>query len=86
MAIKTVTVTINNVPTTLTYNSGTGKYEGTITAPSKSSYDEPGGSYPVSVTAEDTAGNSTTKSSADGDGVVPATIKDAFFVTRFCVG
>lgn len=72
MATKTVTVTINNVPTTLTYSEVSGKYEGTITAPAKSSYDEPNGSYPVSVTAEDTAGNSTTKSSADGDGVVPA--------------
>jgi len=72
MAIKTVSVLINGTTTTLTYNSGSGKYEGTITAPAKSSHDEPNGSYPVSVTAEDTAGNKTTKSSADGDGVVPA--------------
>lgn len=32
MAIKTVQVTINGVPTTLTLNSSTGKYEATITA------------------------------------------------------
>ena len=38
MAIKTVQVTINGVPTTLTLNSSTGKYEATITAPAKSSY------------------------------------------------
>ena len=43
MAIKTVQATINGVPTTLTLNPSTGKYEATITAPTKSSYNQSGG-------------------------------------------
>ena len=42
MAIKTVQAIINGVPTTLTLNSSTGKYEATITAPTKSSYNQSG--------------------------------------------
>ena len=38
MAVKTVQAIINGVTTILTLNSSTGKYEATITAPSKSSY------------------------------------------------
>lgn len=34
MAVKTVQAIINGVTTTLTLNSGTGKWEATITAPS----------------------------------------------------
>ena len=65
MAIKTVQVTINGVPTTLTLNSSTGKYEATITAPAKSSYNQSGGYYNVTVKATDTAGNSTSKDATD---------------------
>lgn len=65
MAIKTVQVTINGVPTTLTLNSSTGKYEATITAPAKSSYNQSGGYYNVTVKAIDTAGNSTSKDATD---------------------
>ena len=37
MAIKTVQATINGQTYTLTLNSTSGKYEATVTAPSKSS-------------------------------------------------
>ena len=66
MAIKTVQAIINGVPTTLTLNSSTGKYEATITAPTKSSYNQSGGYYNVTVKATDTAGNSTSKDATDG--------------------
>lgn len=65
MAIKTVQVIINGVPTTLTLNSSTGKYEATITAPTKSSYNQSDGYYNVTVKATDTAGNSTSKDATD---------------------
>lgn len=58
MAVKTVVATINGQSVTLTLNSSTGKWEGTITAPSKSSYNQSGHYYPVSVKATDVAGNS----------------------------
>ena len=66
MAIKTVQATINGVPTTLTLNPSTGKYEATITAPTKSSYNQSGGYYNVTVKATDTAGNSTSKDATLG--------------------
>lgn len=65
MAVKTVTAVINGQPYTLTKNSSTGKYEATITAPSLSSYNQTGHYYNVSVTAEDDAGNTTTKDATD---------------------
>lgn len=60
MGVKQVKAVINGVTTVLTLNSSTGKYEATITAPAKSSYEQTGHYYPVSVTAEDLAGNTTT--------------------------
>lgn len=66
MAVKTVQVIINGATTTLSYNSQTGKYEATITAPSKSSYNvNDGHYYPVTVKATDEAGNVTTKTDTD---------------------
>lgn len=65
MAVKTVQAIINGVTTTLTLNSSTGKYEATITAPSKSSYTKEGHYYPVTVKATDDAGNTTTVDAAD---------------------
>lgn len=57
--IQTVTVTVHGQTYPLTYNSSTGKYEATITAPSTSSYNNNAGHYyPVSITATDVAGNS----------------------------
>lgn len=65
MAVKTVQAVINGVTHTLTLNSSTGKYEATITAPTKSSYNQSGHYYGVTVTATDDAGNSTTKNATD---------------------
>lgn len=65
MSVKTVKATINGQEYNLTLNNATGKYEATITAPSKSSFTKAGGYYPVSVTATDDAGNTTTVSSSD---------------------
>lgn len=65
MALKTVQAIINGVTTTLTLNSATGKYEATITAPSKSSFNQSGGYYPVTVKATDQANNVTTKDATD---------------------
>ncbi len=56
MAIKTVQAIINGQAYTLTLNSGTGKYEATITAPGKTSYNQTGGYYNVQVKATNEAG------------------------------
>lgn len=60
MSISTVKAVINGTTYTLTLNSSTGRYEGQITAPSVSSWNNSGKYFPISVTATDTAGNSTT--------------------------
>lgn len=63
MAIKSITATINGQAVTLTLNAETGKYEAQVNAPAGSSFNLSGGYYPVSVRAEDTAGNVTTADS-----------------------
>lgn len=65
MAIKTVKVQINGIWTTLTLNSTTGKYEGTMAAPNITSFNKTGGYYPLLVEATDLAGNVTTKTDTD---------------------
>lgn len=65
MSVKTVQAIINGQTYNLTLNSSTGKYEATITAPSKSSYPLSGHYYPVTVKATDDAGNITTKDASD---------------------
>ena len=65
MSVKSVQAIINGQTVTLNYNSGTGKYEGTVTAPAKSSYNQPGHYYPVIIKAIDNAGNMQTKSPTD---------------------
>lgn len=66
MAISTVKATINGQVHDLTYDATSGAYKATITAPSTSSYNQNTGHYyPVSITAQDTAGNSTTVSDSD---------------------
>lgn len=66
MAVKTVQAIINGVTTTLTYNSGTDKYEAIVTAPNTSSYNiNDGHYYPVTIKATDEAGNITTKTDID---------------------
>lgn len=65
MAISTVKATVNGQTYTLSLNQSTGAYETTITAPNKSSFNESGGYFDVSVTAYDDAGNTTTVNSSD---------------------
>ena len=60
MSVKTVQAVINGQTHTLTLNASTGKYEATITAPAKSSYNLEGRYYGVTIRAEDDAGNVTT--------------------------
>lgn len=66
MAISKVRVKINGVWTTLALNSSTGKYEGTITAPSATSYNLDGGYYPITVEATNDAGTVVTVTDTDG--------------------
>lgn len=61
MAVKSVQAVIKGTTYTLTYNSSTGLYEGSATAPSETSYNNNDEHYfPVIIKASDTAGNSTT--------------------------
>lgn len=60
MGIQSVQATINGTPYVLTYNGTSGKWEATITAPNKSSYPLDGHYYPVTLSAEDDAGNTAT--------------------------
>lgn len=78
MSIKTVQATLNGQTYNLTLNSSTGAYEATITAPSTSSYPLSGHYYPVSIKAEDTAGNVTTKDATDSTlgGSLRLTVKE----------
>lgn len=64
MAIKQVRAQVNGTWHTLTYNSSTGKYEATITAPGATSFNLSGGYYNVQVEATNTAG---TVGTADGN-------------------
>ena len=60
MSIVSVKAIINGQTATLTYNETSGKWEATVTAPSTSSYNQDGHYYPVTVTATDNAGNTST--------------------------
>ncbi|MCB6569256.1 Ig-like domain-containing protein [Eubacterium limosum] len=60
MAVNTVKATINGQQVTLTYNATSKKYEGTTTAPAKSSFNQANKYYPVTIVATDVAGNSVT--------------------------
>lgn len=65
MAVEQVKATINGQEYVLTLNTSTGKYEATVTAPTKSSFNNTGGYYPVTIEATDDAGNTTTVTSSD---------------------
>ena len=65
MAITKVRVKINGVWSNLTLNSSTGKWEGSITAPSVTSYNQTGGYWPVTVEATNNAGTVTTVDATD---------------------
>ncbi|WP_102400216.1 Ig-like domain-containing protein [Haloimpatiens massiliensis] len=66
MAVKTVKVNMNGQDYALSYNSTSGKWEGSITAPSTTSWNQSNNKYGVTVTATDEAGNSTIKDRTDG--------------------
>lgn len=65
MAIASVQVNVNGTWHTLTFNSGSGKYEGTITAPGTTSWNLPDNVYPLQVRATNTAGTTTTVDTTD---------------------
>ena len=71
MAIKTVKATINGQTYDLALNSSTGKWEATITAPGKTSYNQAGGYYNVSVVATNEAGTSGSADATTIDGLKP---------------
>ena len=74
MAIQQVRAQVNGVWHVLEYNSSTGKYEKTITAPNTTSYNVNAGHYyPVTVEATNTAGTVTTVN--DNDGTVGNSLK-----------
>ena len=62
MAISTVRAQVNGTWHTLTYNSSSGAYTATITAPGQTSFNQSGGYYNVKIEATNTAG---TKGTAD---------------------
>lgn len=65
MAISKVRVKVNGTWTNLTLDSSTGKWTGTITAPSTTSYNLTNGYYPVTVEATNDAGTVVTKEATD---------------------
>lgn len=69
MAIASVRAQINGTWHTLTYNSATGAYEATITAPGATSYNQSGGYYNVTVEAANTAGTVGTANGSTLEGL-----------------
>ena len=65
MAISLVKVYVNGSWYNLTYNSSTGKYEGSITAPGTTSYSQPDHVYALQVQAVNTAGTTVTVGVSD---------------------
>ena len=78
MAISSVRAQVNGTWYTLTYDSASGAYKGTITAPGSTSYNRTGGYYDVIVEATNTAGTKTTATATELAGlklVVKETVK-----------
>lgn len=69
MAIQTVRAKVNGTWHTLTYNSSTGAWEASITAPSVTSYTQPNHYYNVEVEATNTAGTQETADAGSLDGL-----------------
>lgn len=67
MAVQSVKAKINGQTVNLTYNDGTDFWEATTTAPTSSSYNQPGHYYGVEITATDDSGNDTTINTSTGD-------------------
>ncbi len=78
MAISSVRAQVNGTWYTLTYDSASGTYKGTITAPGSTSFNREGGYYDVTIEAINTAGTKTTVNGSDLAGlqlVVRETVK-----------
>lgn len=60
MSVQTVKVQINGQEYSLTYSEAAQAWQAVITAPNETSWNEPNHTFPVTVTATDNAGNSTT--------------------------
>lgn len=69
MAIQQVRAKVNGAWHTLTYDSASGAYKATITAPGATSYHQSGGYYNVEVEAANTAGTTGTASGATLNGL-----------------
>lgn len=69
MAIKTVQAIINGQTYNLTYDAASGTYKATLTAPGKTSYNQTGGYYNVTVKATNDAGTTGTADAATLDGL-----------------
>lgn len=69
MAIATVIAKLNGQTYTLALNPSTGKYEASITAPGKTSYNQSGGYYNVQVEATNEAGTKGTADASTLDGL-----------------
>lgn len=65
MAISTVKLTLNGQDYSLTYDSQSGTYKGTVNAPSISSYSQTDHVFAGVVTVTDTAGNTATATKSD---------------------
>lgn len=74
----TVRIQLNGTWTNLTYNSSTGGYEGTVTAPGRTSFNNAGGVYIVTAEATNTAGTKTTKTA---NLTVKETVKPVITIT-----
>lgn len=73
MSIASARIQINGSWYSLTYNSSTGKWQATITAPSTTSYNQSGGYYACTVEATNTAG--TKKNVTTSDATVGNSLK-----------
>lgn len=69
MAIKTVRAQINGTWHTLTYDSASGTWKATITAPGATSFNQSGGYYNVVIEATNDAGTSATADGATFSGL-----------------
>ena len=74
----TVRIQLNGTWTNLTYNSSTGAYEGTVTAPGRTSFNNAGRVYVVTAEATNTAGTKTTKTA---NLTVKETVKPVITIT-----
>lgn len=65
MAISSVRAQVNGTWYTLSYDSASGSYKGTITAPGSTSFNREGGYYDVTIEATNTAGTKTIVNGSD---------------------